>query len=74
MISNLCLFAYAIAKALLLTGLGPGLVAGFLWSRVRVIEIGFEKVRGGQLARQNDRTFNTSESWATSPPRKVRVA
>ena len=78
--SDLLLFLFALAKASLLTGIGPGIVLAVLAEccGFRVVEIGIEKVqhqvRGGQLARLNDRELIPAESWATSPPRKVRTA
>ena len=77
--SDLLLFAQALLKASLLTGIGPAFVLACLAEccGFRVVEIGIEKVhnqvRGGQLARLSDREL-PAQSWATSPPRKVRIA
>lgn len=81
-LSNLSLFVCALAKFLLMTGVGLGgaiaLVAeccGF-----RVVALGFEKVSqpvsqpgsgGGQLANSIPVLLRAT---ATSPPRKVRTA
>lgn len=73
---NLALFVYAIAKVLAMTGLGlAGVVVvmaeccGF-----RICALGLEKVRGEQLATLSDRVSDQAKSWASSSPRKARVA
>ena len=72
-LSNLSLFIRAIAKVLLMTGLGLGgalaLVAELYG--VRIVELGFEQVRGGQLAMQKRLSaFTSFRRPATSLPRK----
>lgn len=82
---NLSLFVSALAKFLLMTGLGIGgaiaLVAECCgWKiPVKIVALGIEQVRGGQLAtrskrrrlarREADRSLGASDR-ATSPPRK----
>jgi len=71
---NLSLFVSAIAKVLLMTGLGMGgAVALFAeCSGVRVVALGFEKVSGlGQLAKTGI-LIPANLNPATSPARKAR--
>jgi hypothetical protein len=73
---NLSLFVSAIAKVLLMTGVGMGGVVALLAEccGFRVVALGVDQVSGdGQLAPLSDQ-LRTSESWATSPSRKVRHA
>jgi hypothetical protein len=77
MIANLCLLFLAIAKVLLMTGLGPAIAIAILYEcyGVRIVRVGVEKVSaGGQLAERN-KLLAVAEfrNAATSPPRKERV-
>lgn len=78
MITNLYILFLAIAKAALLTGIGPALAVAIVLELrgVRIVAIGVEKVSAsGQLAERN-KLLAVAEfrSPATSPARKVRKA
>jgi len=69
-LSNLRLFAFAIAKAAILTGLAPAVILAFCCERVKVLKIGFEQVSGdGQLAPQRILIPANLSSGATSASR-----
>ena len=76
LLSNLCLLFLAIAKVLLMTGLGPAIAIAILYecSGVRVVRVGFEKVSGARrLAWVQHRPAESLP--AIRPSRKVaRVA
>jgi hypothetical protein len=76
MISNLCLLFLAIAKLLLLTGLGPAIAIAILYEcfGVRIVRVGIEKVSGARrLAWVQHRPAESLP--AVRPSRKVaRVA
>lgn len=76
MLTNLYLLFLALAKAALLTGLGPAIVLVILYEYcgVRIVRIGIERVSAcGQLAERNE-LLAVAEfpNHATSPPRKER--
>lgn len=77
MISNLSLLFFALAKAALLTGIGPAVLLVILYEYcgVRIVRVGFEKVSGsGQLAERNE-LLAVAEfpNHATSPARNQKA-
>lgn len=81
LIANLGMLLWAIAKVAIVCGIAPGIAIAIFANYFRIVEVGFEQVRGGQLAKQQSEAHRdgtdrprASLDWATSPPRKVRAA
>lgn len=73
-LSNLCFFAWMLAKVSLLCGFLPGIAIAILCERCgfRVVEFGVEQVRDGQLANALSNSAAPNRlRWATSPSRKL---
>jgi hypothetical protein len=71
MISNLSLLFFALWKAGMLTGVLPGIAIAIFFGRFRIVAIGMEQVRGGQLVGVVE---VPPQGRIASPPRKVRAA
>jgi hypothetical protein len=74
MISNLSLLFFALWKAGMLTGVLPGIVIAVFFGRYRIVEVGFEQVRGGSEGTGAKQAENGSALVPIAPPRKVRAA